>query len=185
MNYVSVQCLAILNDLGFVWTGPPPCCMDRLAPPLCMDRPHILVPTVFLPGGFPYLACTHCTIPTSALVFGGNIFTHPYHYIKMEATKAVWVQNYTYLIYKAEIVCVCVRDTRARFLLRRPQTRCGCWGHCGSGYSGVAVARLAVHRELSFHFCFFLRGRLPFSNYRSHRLPSFTRLDSLSSYIQI
>ena len=100
------------------------------------------------------------------------------HYIKMEATKAVWVQNYTYLIYKAEIVCVCVcvRDTRAHFLLRRP--RCGCWGHCGSGYSGVVVARLAVRKELSFHFRFFLRGRLPFSNYCSHRLLSLTRLDS-------
>ena len=57
------------NDLGFAWTGPPPCCMDQLAPSLCMDRPSsllhgptgplslhgsalLLVPAVFLPGGF-------------------------------------------------------------------------------------------------------------------------------------
>ena len=93
------------------------------------------------------------------------------------------------LIYKAEIVCVCVcvcvRDTRARFLLRRPQTRCGGWGHQGSGYSGVDSSRLAVGRELSVHFRFFLRGRRPFSNYRSPRLPVFTGFDLLSSYIRI
>ena len=74
----------------FAWTGPP-CCMDRLVPlfawtgpPCCMDR---LVPLYAWTGPPPcsygfsarrfYLACTHCTIPTSALVFGGNIFTHP------------------------------------------------------------------------------------------------------------
>ena len=56
-------------------------------------------------------------------------------------------------------VYVCVRDNRARSLLRPPKTRCGCWGNRGSGYSGVDVARLAVRRELSFHFRFFLRGR--------------------------
>ena len=38
----------------------------------------LLVPTGFLPGGLPCPSETHCTIPTSALVFGGNIFTHPY-----------------------------------------------------------------------------------------------------------
>ena len=58
--------------------------------------------------------------------------------------------HYLNLIYRADrvCVCVCVRDTRARFLLRRPQTRCGCWGHRGSGYSGVDVARLAVDRVI-------------------------------------
>ena len=95
-----------------------------------------------------------------------------------ESHACVWC---IYLIYKAEIVCVCVcvRDKRAPFLLRRPQTRCGCWVHRGSGYSGVDVARLAVGRELSVHFRFFLRGRRPFSN------SVFTGFDSLSSYVRI
>ena len=37
----------------------------------------LLVPTVFPPGGLPCPSETHCTIPTSALVFEGNTFTHP------------------------------------------------------------------------------------------------------------
>ena len=37
----------------------------------------LLVPTVFPAGGLPCPSETHCTIPTSALVFEGNIFTHP------------------------------------------------------------------------------------------------------------
>ena len=37
----------------------------------------LLVPTVFPPGGLPCPSETHCTIPTSALVFERNIFTHP------------------------------------------------------------------------------------------------------------
>ena len=37
---------AHVNDLGFVWTGPPPCCMDQLPPPL------LPVTTFFPPGGF-------------------------------------------------------------------------------------------------------------------------------------
>ena len=40
----------------------------------------LLVPTFFSARWF-YLAGTHCTIPTSALLFGGNIFTHPCFYI--------------------------------------------------------------------------------------------------------
>ena len=36
----------------------------------------LLVPVVFPPGGLPCPSETHCTIPTSALVFEGNIFTH-------------------------------------------------------------------------------------------------------------
>ena len=64
------------NDLGFAWTGPPPCSMNRLAPlfawtssPPCSYGFRQVV--------LPYLASTHCTIPTSALVIGGNIFTNP------------------------------------------------------------------------------------------------------------
>ena len=51
---------------------------------------------------------------------------------------------------------MCIHDKRARFLLRRPQTRCGCWRHRGggSGYSGVDGAHLAGHRELSFHLSY-------------------------------
>ena len=37
----------------------------------------LLVPTVFPAGGLPCPSETQCTIPTSALVFEGNIFTHP------------------------------------------------------------------------------------------------------------
>ena len=58
-----------VNDLhGF--------CGDRLVPSL-HGPALLLVPTVFPPGGLPCPSETHCTIPTSALVFEGNIFTHP------------------------------------------------------------------------------------------------------------
>ena len=58
--------LASVNDLhGF--------CMDRL-PPSLHGPALLLVPTVFLPGGLPCPSETHWTIPTSALVFGENIF---------------------------------------------------------------------------------------------------------------
>ena len=53
------------------WTNCPP------SPPLCMDRPSSLLLWFFRQVVLPYLAGTHCTILTSALVFGGNIFTHP------------------------------------------------------------------------------------------------------------
>ena len=60
------------------------------------------------------------------------------------------------LISKAKSVClcVCVRYAHTHFLLHCPQTRCGCWGHRGSGYSGVDSAHLAIRRELSVHFRF-------------------------------
>ena len=61
--------LANVNDLGFAWTGWAPS-LHGLA--------LLLVPTVFLPGGLPCPSETHCTIPTSALVFGGNIL-HTYY----------------------------------------------------------------------------------------------------------
>ena len=56
---------AHVNDLGFAWTGPP-CCMDRLA--------HLFAWTSPPPCSYSfsarwfYLAGTHYTIPTSALV---------------------------------------------------------------------------------------------------------------------
>ena len=55
---------ANLIDRGFAWTG--------WAPSL-HGQPLLLVPTFFLPGGLPCPSETHRTIPTSALVFGGNI----------------------------------------------------------------------------------------------------------------
>ena len=70
------------------------------------------------------------------------------------------------------MICACS-------LLHHRQTCCGCWGHRGLGYSWVVVVRLAVHRELSVHFLFFLRGWPPFFNYCSHFLPVLTRLNSL------
>ena len=45
---------AHVNDLGFAWASPPPCCMDRLAPSL-HGPALLLVPTGFPidpPGGF-------------------------------------------------------------------------------------------------------------------------------------
>ena len=48
---------------GIAWTGPP-CCMDRLASPLCMDRHSSLFLRFFRQVVLPYLAGTHCTIPT-------------------------------------------------------------------------------------------------------------------------
>ena len=63
---------ANVNDLGFAWTGWPS----------SLHRPALLlVPTVFLPGGLSCPSETHCTISASALVFGGNIFTHPCCYM--------------------------------------------------------------------------------------------------------
>ena len=53
-----------VNDLGFAWIGWPP---SLHGPAL------LLVPMFFLPGGLPCPSEAHCTIPTSALVFGGNI----------------------------------------------------------------------------------------------------------------
>ena len=58
-----------------VWTGLPPCCMDRL-PPLCTDWPSSLF-LHFPLGCLPHFSETHYTIPTSAFVFGGNTFAHP------------------------------------------------------------------------------------------------------------
>ena len=55
---------ANVNDLGFAWTDWSP---SLHGPAL------LLVPTIFPPGGLPCLSETHCTISTSALVFGGNI----------------------------------------------------------------------------------------------------------------
>ena len=43
----------------FAWTGPPPCSYG------------------FSASWFAMPSEAHCTIPTFALVFGGNIFTHP------------------------------------------------------------------------------------------------------------
>ena len=60
---------ANVNGLGFAWTG---------WPPLCTDRPSSFFLWFFRQMVLPYLAGTHCTIPTSALVFGENIFTYPY-----------------------------------------------------------------------------------------------------------
>ena len=57
--------LANVNDLNLAWIG---------WPPSLHGPAFLVVPTFFLAGG---LLETHCTTPTSALVLGGNIFTHP------------------------------------------------------------------------------------------------------------
>ena len=60
---------------GFAWTGCPP---SLHGPAL------LLAPMVFLPGGMPCPSETHCTIPTSALVFGRNIIKNLLRHIKAE-----------------------------------------------------------------------------------------------------
>ena len=123
---------------------------------------------------------TFCCTPIHSHTTHTNNFIHPRAYTYICAL-------YTHLIYKAECVCVClcVRNVYTRFLRHWHQTCCGCWGHWGSGYSVVDVAHLTVRREFSFHFRFFLHGRPPFPNYRSHWLLFFTRLDWLSSHGRI
>ena len=69
------------NDLGFAWTGPP-CCMDRLAPLFAWTGPPLCSYGFF--ARWFYLAGTHCTIPTSALVFGGNILRTLVSILSME-----------------------------------------------------------------------------------------------------
>ena len=69
---------AHVNDLGFAWTGTTPCCMDRLAPFFAWTGPTHCSYGFSARWFLLYLAGTHCTIPTSALVFEGNIFTHPH-----------------------------------------------------------------------------------------------------------
>ena len=58
----------VMTCMGFAWPG----LSSSLHGPALL-----LVPTAFLPGGLPCPSETHCTIPTSVLVFEGNIFTHP------------------------------------------------------------------------------------------------------------
>ena len=81
---------AHVNDLGFTWTGPP-CCMDRLAPLFAWTGPPPCSYVFF--ARWYYLAGTHCTIPTSALVFGGNIFTLPCSYIYCMGCKLLMGQS--------------------------------------------------------------------------------------------
>ena len=66
-----------VNDLGFAWTGPSSLLHGPTRPSLCMDWPSSLFLQFFCQVVLPHLAGTHCTIPTSAIVFGGNINTHP------------------------------------------------------------------------------------------------------------
>ena len=66
---------AHVNDLGLAWTGPSSLLHGLAGPPLCMDRPSLFL-CFFHQVILPYLAGTHCTIPTSSLVFGRNVFTH-------------------------------------------------------------------------------------------------------------
>ena len=68
---------AHVNDLGFAWTGPPPCCMDCLAPLFAWTGPP--------PCSYSFSArwfCRTLQVHTASslnlpLFFGGNIFTHP------------------------------------------------------------------------------------------------------------
>ena len=53
------------------------------------------------------------------------------------------------LIYKAKIVCVCVCDMRVRFLLNRPQTRCGCWGQVIAGLTSPVLQFAESYSSIS------------------------------------
>ena len=50
---------AHVNDLGFAWTGPPPCCMDQLAPLFAWTGPPPC--SYIFSARWFYLAGTHCT----------------------------------------------------------------------------------------------------------------------------
>ena len=109
---------ANVNDLGFAWTGWAP----------SLHGPALLfVPTVFLPGGLPCFSETHCTIPTSALVFRGNIFTHPCFstFYEMQISDGQW------LVYLS-----CFRTTVATKESMGPNSMAGCVAHCGMWLDG-------------------------------------------------
>ena len=111
---------ANLIDRGFAWTG--------WAPSL-HGLPLLLVPTVFLPGGLPCPSETHCTIPTSVLVFGGNIFTHPcfltfYGMQISDGQRLVYLKGFQTTVATKESMC--------------PESMAGlgCVAHCGMWLGG-------------------------------------------------
>ena len=57
---------------------------------------------------------------------------------------------FTYLIYKAKSVCLCVWDMCTCFLLHRHQTRCGCWGHWGQVIAGLTLPVLRFAASYPF-----------------------------------
>ena len=79
----------LMTCMGFAWTGWPP----------SLHGPALLfVPTVFLPVGLPCPSETHCTIPTSALVFGGNLFRQIAKIVAFDRIYKLWRQGKPYAI---------------------------------------------------------------------------------------
>ena len=108
---------ANVNDLGFAWTGWPS----------SLHGPALLVPTFFLPAGLPCPPETHCTIPTSALVFGGNIFTHPY----FSTFYGMQISDGQRLVYLKGF-----QTTVATKKSMYPECMTGCIAHCGMCLGG-------------------------------------------------
>ena len=115
---------AHVNDLSFVWTSSPPCCMDQLPPPppLGMDRPSSLLLRFSRQVVLPYLAGTHCTILTSALVFGGNVFTHPLAIVLLYKQHS-WSHHQVHKGGSLRVLSICqlVGHRQVMPLLLRPQ----------------------------------------------------------------
>ena len=123
--------LVIVNDLGYVWTVWP----SSLHGPALL-----LVPTVYLPSGLPRLLEAHCTIPTSALVFGGQFFTHPcflifYGMQISDGQRLVYLKGFQTTVATNESMC--------------PKCMAGCVAHYGMWLGGHRIYYFCLDR-LSF-----------------------------------
>ena len=104
-------------------------CMDRLALLFAWTGPPLCSYVFFLPGGLPCPSETHCTIPTSALAFGGNIFTHPcfltfYGMQISDGQRLVYLKGFQTTVATKESMCPeCMAGL-------------GCVAHCGMWLGG-------------------------------------------------
>ena len=80
---------AHVNDLGFAWPGPPPC---------CMDWPHLLVPMVFLPGGFAIPCSYTLHHPYICSCFWRKHFYTPLFLYLLWNANYTWVQEWSIMI---------------------------------------------------------------------------------------
>ena len=102
----------------------------QAGPPLCMDRPSSLFLWFFCQVVCHALRSeTHCTIPTSALVFGGNIFTHPcfltfYGMQISDGQRLVYLKGFQTTVATKESMCP------------KYMAGLGCVAHCGMWLGG-------------------------------------------------
>ena len=98
----------------FAWTGPPPCSY------------------VFSTKWFAMPSETHRTIPTSALDYGGNIFTHPYSYN-----------------YSATYIILTIYCTDKNFCTRKPHIKRCSAGDCTRTHVLCGYAQLLAQLFIS------------------------------------